>query len=342
MIETIKELCAIHGPSGRERAVREWIVAHLPEDVPFETDPLGNLYVHKKGREAPDQTLMICAHMDEVGLIVTGATDEGYLKFDEIGGIDPAVLIGRPVELENGKTGVISVKPLHLSSETERKAIPKMTEMVLDIGAGSKEEAQKAAPPGSFAAYPYDFQTFGDTRIKCKALDDRVGCAMMLSLIRQTLPYDVEFVFTVQEEVGTRGAEAAAHRVQPDLALILETTTAGDICGVTGTRRACVLGEGPVVSYMDRRTVYDIDLYRKAMSLAEQYGIPCQTKTVVAGGNDAGSVQRTGGGARVLAVSVPTRYLHSPVCVMDETDLESTMRLLNILVPLLGEEGASA
>ncbi|MBP5458601.1 MAG: M20/M25/M40 family metallo-hydrolase, partial [Clostridia bacterium] len=190
---------------------------------------------------------------------------------------------------------------------------------------------------GSWAVYRSDYVEFGDSRVKMKALDDRIGCALLLDLIRSDLPYDTTFVFTVQEEVGARGAAAAAFKVQPDISVILETTTAGDICGVEGEQKACVLEGGPVVSYMDRVTVYDHALYTLAMDTAKAAGIPAQTKTRVAGGNDASTVQRTGAGSRVLAISAPTRYLHSPVDVIDKKDVENMRRLLKELLPKLGE-----
>lgn len=336
MMEDLRALCALPGVSGREEPVREWIRSRLPADVRTYTDPIGNLYVEKKGRSIPKQKLMICAHMDEVGLIITHADEEGFLHFDEIGGIDPAVLIGRTVKLESGASGVIGLKHLHLCDKEEREKIPSFSDLMLDVGAADAEEAEKTARPGSYAVFTDEFVTFGDGYIKSKALDDRAGCAVMLDLIRSELPYDVTFVFTVQEEVGTIGAEAAAFRVQPDLALILETTTAGDICGVQGGKRACVLGKGPVISYMDRRTLYDMELYRLAFAEAGRLDILCQTKSIVAGGNDAGSVQKTAGGARVLAVSVPTRYLHSPVCVMDKADLLAAEDLVTALLPVFG------
>ncbi len=342
----LAELCALNGVSGREKTVRDYIKARLPKETEVTEDALGNLYVKKYG-SAPDhdavKPIMVCAHMDEVGLIITDATADGYLHFDEIGGIDPAVLIGRTVRLESGTIGVIGVKPLHLSKSEERSKIASFRELQIDIGAETKEEALKLAPRGSYASYVSDLVRFGEHRVKAKALDDRVGCALMLQLLTEEYPFDVTYVFTVQEEVGTFGAQAAAFNVRPEIGLILETTTAGDIAGVEGDKRACVLGEGPVVSYMDRRTLYDTELYRKTMALAEENAIPAQTKTVIAGGNDAGSVQRTAGGARVLAVSVPTRYLHSPVCVMDETDIENTYKLLVPLLPMLaGEAGYHA
>ncbi len=335
--EDLRILCELPGVSGREEPVRDYIISQLPDDVTYETDALGNLYVEKKGANPPKNKVALFAHMDEVGLMVTYITDEGYLKFDEVGGIDPAVLIGRTVRLECGLVGVIALKALHLCKGDESKKIPELRDLCIDIGAKDREEAEQHVSLGSWAVYRSDYVEFGDSRVKMKALDDRIGCALLLDLIRSDLPYDTTFVFTVQEEVGARGAAAAAFKVQPDISVILETTTAGDICGVEGEQRACVLEGGPVVSYMDRVTVYDHALYTLAMDTAKSAGIPAQTKTRVAGGNDASTVQRTGAGSRVLAISVPTRYLHSPVDVIDKKDVENMRKLLKELLPKLGE-----
>ena len=341
MITLIHELSDILAVSGREQPVRDFLISRLPKDVTYRTDAMGNLFVSKKGTKgAGKNKVMVCAHMDEVGLIITYITDEGYLKFAGVGGIDPAVLIGRTVVLESGVPGVIGLKHIHICSKEEQQKIPEMKDLCIDIGAHSKEEAARYATLGSYACFQSNFVEFGsnNNRIKAKALDDRVGCAFMLKLIQSELDYDTEFVFTVQEEVGARGAGPAAFQVEPDVALILESTTAGDICDVTGNKRACVLGEGPVVSYMDRGTVYDMDLYKTAFAVAEEKGIPCQTKTLVAGGNDSSSVQSAGAGSRVLAISVPTRYLHSPVCIMDKTDITSTMQLVEALLPVVAND----
>lgn len=337
LFEDIRILCELPGVSGREEPVRDYLISQLPEGVHWETDALGNLYVEKKGAKTPKNKVALFAHMDEVGLMVTYITDDGYLKFDEIGGIDPAVLIGRTVRLECGLVGVIALKALHLCEGDESKKIPDMRHLCIDIGAKDRAEAEQYVSLGSYAVYRSDYVEFGDSLVKMKALDDRFGCALLLDLIRSDLPYDMTFVFTVQEEVGARGAAAAAFKVKPDISVILETTTAGDICGVEGERRACVLGDGPVVSYMDRGTVYDHALYKLALDTASAAGIPAQTKTLVAGGNDSSSVQRTGAGSRVLAISAPTRYLHSPVDVLDKKDVENMQRLLKELLPKLAE-----
>lgn len=341
MIDLIHTLSDINAVSGREQPVRDYIISQLPEKSNYRIDAMGNLHVSVKGTALSQKNkLMICAHMDEVGLIITYVTEEGYLKFAPVGGIDPAILLGRRVLLESGVYGVISLKHIHLCSKEEAQKIPEIEDLCIDIGATSKEEAESYASLSSYACFCSEFKEFGsgDNRIKAKALDDRVGCAFMLKLIQSELPNDVDFVFTVQEEVGARGAGPAAFQLNPDVAIILESTTAGDICDVTGNKRACVLGKGPVVSYMDRRTVYDMDLYQRAFEVAKAANIPCQTKTLIAGGNDSSSVQGAGSGARVLALSVPTRYLHSPVCVMDKGDIEASFQLVKKLIPVLAND----
>lgn len=340
MENMVQSLSMLPGISGREKQVREFIISNLPEDVTYQVDRLGNLIVHKEGLSGTGKNkLMLCAHMDEVGLIITYITEEGYLKFDCVGGIDPAVLIGRQVVLECGLTGIIGLKHIHQCSKEEQKQIPKVSDLFIDIGAKDREEAQTFVKQGDFACFASDFLSFGneDNRWKGKALDDRVGCAILLNLLKSAVVNTVDVVFTVQEEVGARGAGAAAFGLNPDIAVVVETTTAGDICGVSGEKRACLLGKGPVVPFMDRGTVYDEDLYQCAFRVADSAEIPCQTKTVIAGGNDSSSVQSTGTGVRVLAISVPTRYLHSPACVMDKRDVEATEQLVKTLVPVLAE-----
>ncbi len=332
--EFMAEISAIHGVSGREDRVREYIIGNLPSDVAYTVDNMGNLLVHKSGKATPKSKLMMCAHMDEVGFIITYITETGYLKFDTLGGIDPAVIIGKPVALESGVTGVVALKHIHQCNSEDSRILPPVSALCIDIGANSKAVAEEYASLGDYGVFDSDFEEFGTGKsfIKAKALDDRLGCALMLDLIHSDLPYDVDFAFTVQEEVGARGALAATYAINPDIAIVIETTTAGDICDVEGEKRACILGNGPVVSYMDKGTVYDHELYKFAMKLAEDNNIPVQTKTLVAGGNDSSSVQRTGNGTRTLAVSLPCRYLHSPSCVINKEDIESTRKLLLKLI----------
>ena len=183
-----------------------------------------------------------------------------------------------------------------------------------------------------------DFRTLGDGRVCSKAIDDRAGCALLLGLLEQELPYDITAAFLVQEEIGLRGATAAAYTVAPEFALVLEATTAADIVGASGGERVCTLGGGPVISFMDRSTMYDKGMYQAAFALCQAQGIPCQTKTRIAGGNDSGAIHVSRGGVRTLAVSLPCRYLHSPSCVADLADLDAFAAFLPQMIQKLMEE----
>lgn len=326
MIERLREICLINGTSGDESQVREYIRSNIKADE-ITTDNLGNLIVFKKGRKTPKNKIMFAAHMDEVGFMITDITPDGFLHFDAVGGINPSVVIGRALRLESGGYGVVGTKAFHQQSADERKEFPEIGDLLLDIGASSKEEAEKRVQPGDTAYFQSDFFEFGDGYVKGKAIDDRAGCLIMMDMINSDLEYDTWFVFTVQEEVGTRGAKAAAFSVAPDIAFVLETTTACDIAGVSGAKKVCELGNGAVISYMDRGTVYDRGLYSLAFETAKNAGIPVQTKTLVAGGNDSGAIHVSAGGVRTCAVSVPCRYLHSPSCVIKMSDFYAVKSL---------------
>lgn len=326
MPEELKEICMLDGTSGDEGAVRDYILSHITADK-VEVDNLGNIIVFKKGRSVPKNKVMLAAHMDEVGFMITDITEDGFLRFDAVGGVDPRVVLGRAVRLKNGTLGVIGTKATHQLTAEQRKKAPDFGDMYIDIGAQSRSAAQKLAARGDTACFDTDFFRFGDGFIKGKAIDDRAGCLIMMDMINSDLAYDMWFAFTVQEEVGTRGAAAAAFTVNPDIAIVLETTTACDIAGVSGDKRVCSLGGGAVISYMDRRTVYDRELYRLAFDTAQRLSIPAQTKTVVAGGNDSGAIHVSRGGVRTCALSVPCRYLHSPSCVIRESDYTATKQL---------------
>lgn len=326
MTEQLKELCVLDGTSGDEGAVRDYIISHIKADM-VTVDNLGNVIVFKKGRSTPKNKVLLAAHMDEVGFMITDVTEDGFLRFDAVGGIDPRVVLGRAVRLKNGAQGVIGTKATHQQTAEQRKKAPDFGDMYIDIGAQSRGAAERLAARGDTACFDTDFFRFGDGFIKGKAIDDRAGCLIMIDMINSDLAYDTWFAFTVQEEVGTRGAAAAAFTVNPDIAVVLETTTACDIAGVSGDKRVCSLGGGAVISYMDRRTVYDRELYRLAFDTAQRLSIPAQTKTVVAGGNDSGAIHVSRGGVRTCALSVPCRYLHSPSCVIKESDYAAAKQL---------------
>ena len=340
MIELLKALCAMDGVSGDEDRVRAWIQTQAePWADEIRTDPLGNLIVFKKGAKSAKNRLLLCAHMDEVGLIVTRVTEEGFLKFDFVGGVDRRVAIGKPVALGPDRIpGIIGLKAIHLVSREERKKTPRTEALYIDIGAPDRETALKLVQPGTCGAFVTEPEEFCDGFLKAKAIDDRVGCAVMLSLLKEDLPMDVTFAFTVQEEVGTRGAFGAAFSVRPEVALVLETTTAADLPDVPGHQRVCAPGKGPVISYMDGGTIYDRQLFELLRDAAEEQGIPWQTKEYIAGGNDARAIQRSRAGVRVAAVSAAVRYLHAPASVGSVADFENMRRLTRLFVERIARE----
>ncbi len=325
----LKDLCLINGTSGDEGRVRDYIISSLAEGTQYSVDSLGSVIV--KSNKAP--SISINAHMDEVGFIITGITDDGYLKFSPVGGIDPRVCLDRVITTENGVKGVIGDKAFHLLSSEEKGKCPDFKHLLIDIGAGSKSEAEDLVSLGDFAYFDSDYIEFGDGFIKAKALDDRIGCMLMLEMINEGI--DASYCFNVQEEVGLRGAQCTAQAVNADIAIVIEATTAADLDGVSGADRVCVLGNGPVVSFMDGRTIYDRELYKLAMQVAKDNNIPVQTKTRIAGGNDAGAIQTAAGGTRVIAVSLPCRYIHSGASVVKKCDIENTRKLLRELLKTL-------
>lgn len=331
----LKTLCMLDAASGREDAVRDFVLKNLPADATYTVDALGNIIAEKKGERRAKHKVALFAHMDEVALLITHITEDGFLRFETVGGIDARVLFGKAVRLESGAVGVIGGKAVHHLSKDERDKIPDVHALCIDIGAASREEAEKYAALGDNAYFCTDYTEFGDGFVKAKALDDRVGVAILLEMLQKPQPYDLTCCFTVQEEIGTRGAGAAAYTVRPDYAVVLECTTAADLADVAGHKRVCALGKGAVVGFMDRGTVYDRELYRLAFEIAEKNNLPCQTKTLVAGGNDAAAIHKAAGGIKTVAVSVPCRYIHAPSCVAKQADIESTAILAQKLAEAL-------
>ena len=325
----LKDLCLLNGTSGDEVRVRDYIINEIKEYSTYKVDNLGSVIAYKKGKKKPNKTVCINAHMDEVGFIITGITSDGYLRFAPVGGIDTKVCLDRAITVgENRINGVIADKAYHLLEDSEKDKAPSFDKLLIDIGATSEIEAQSVVSLGDFAYFESDYTELGNGYIKAKALDDRIGCMLMIELIKSELEYDTVFCFNVQEEVGLRGSKCTSFAVGADISIVLEATTAGDLDGVTGADRVCVLGNGGVVSFMDNRTIYDRELYKLAMNTASENNIPVQTKTAVAGGNDAGSIQTSGKGAKVMALSLPCRYIHSPSSVVKKSDIDNTRKLL--------------
>ncbi|MDR2909570.1 MAG: M42 family peptidase [Oscillospiraceae bacterium] len=338
-LETLRALSAIPGVSGTERAVREEILRRIEGCYESaETDPLGNLIVFKRGKAAPRNSLLFSAHMDEVGLIVTFIEETGLLRFAPIGGIDSRTVFGRAVEIGQKRIpGVIGGKATHQLSSSEGKEPPKFDKLCIDIGAAGRQEAEALVSPGDRAVFSGPLLELGEDMILGRAFDDRAGCALLVGLIRSELPCDCSFSFTVQEETGCVGAMTAGFNAGADICVAVETTTAGDVAGSPPAEEVAKLGGGPVISFMDKGTVYDPELYSLAFAVAGREKIACQPKTAVAGGNESRSLQTAGRGARVLAVSLPCRYLHTPSCVLHKGDIDMAGRLLCALIPALGE-----
>lgn len=339
MIDMVRNLCNIPGASSDEKRVREHIMAEISSFADeMKVDALGNLLVFKKGRCRPKNRVMFAAHMDEVGLIITYIEENGRLRFDTVGGITADALLGKIVRIgEKGIPGVIGTKPIHLQSDAEKDKLPGLSDLLIDIGADSRSQAEEYLKIADLAVFEENFCELADGTVVSKALDDRVGCAVLMELIKSELPYDCFFAFTVLEEVGTRGAAAAVHVLKPEIAVVLETTTAADIPEVSGSERVCAFGKGAVVSFADRGTLYDRELYELIREKAEQSGILTQTKTKIAGGNDSAAIHKAAGGVRTAAVSVPCRYLHSGVCMAKISDIEAVKNLAELLCSILPE-----
>lgn len=336
-IKLLKELCDARGVSGDDSEVKEIIIREIkPYCDKLYVDRVGNLIAFKKGAKTPKNKIMFCAHTDEVGMMITGILKDGTLTFEAVGGIDPRVLSAKRV-LVGDLRGVICSKPIHCKSADERKKAVPAKELVIDIGAHCRKEAEKFVKIGDTVTFCSEFVHIGEHKIKAKALDDRLGCWIMCNILKNDIEYDAYFAFTQCEEVGCRGAVSAAMHIRPDIGVVLETTTAADIYGVSGDKRVCAQDGGAVISIMDSGTIYDRGLYLLAVECAEKNNIKWQTKTMIAGGNDSRSVQKAGNGAKVLAVSAPCRYLHTPSCVIDMRDADSMEKLCMKLIEEYGE-----
>lgn len=339
--ELMEYLCQKFGPTGFEYEVADAIIEQLENDCDdIFKDCFGNVYAVVAGEgSAPRDRIMISSHMDEVGFMITSIDDDGYIKFANLGGIDPKVIYGKQVVLGNESArinGVIAAKAIHHKKPDERFSVTPVKEMYIDIGAENGDEVKKYVDIGDFGVFNSDFVFFGSENkyMKGKAIDDRAGCCAMIEVIRKIrennikLPFDVYFCFTVREEVGLSGARAAAERIKPSRAIILETTAIGDIAGAPAHKRVADVGNGGVVSLMDRSTIYNTEFVDFTLETAEKNGIKAQIKRYVSGGNDAGHIHKSGKGVKCVAISMGTRYLHSHACVASYEDYESIRDLV--------------
>ena len=329
----LKELSEARGVSGREGEIRSILFRHVREHIDeHRVDALGNLIVVRKARVSAatpvPRKVMLAAHMDEVGLMITEITKNGLLRFQPSGGIDPRLLLAKKVLVGDNKVpGVIGVKPIHKLKAEEMNQVLKYEQMAIDIGVTSQSAAEGLTHVGDYATFDTAYEELGPFA-KGKAFDDRAGCAVLAEILKADYPFDLYAVFTVQEEVGLRGARVAAYSVAPDCAIALEGTIADDVPKKKDVSPTSQLGGGPVLTVMDRSFIAHPGMLRHAISVAEKHGIPYQFKQPGIGGTDAGAIHLTREGIPSLTIAVPCRYIHSPVALLYLQDFEHTVNLV--------------
>ncbi|MCI4462659.1 MAG: M42 family metallopeptidase [Caldisericum sp.] len=328
-IELIKALSNAYGVSGFEDEVIEILKSEIKGYVDsFEVDGLKNL-IAIKNLDSPKPKVMLNAHMDEVGLLVKGFTNDGFVKFTKVGGIDDRVLLGKRVVIGKNKVkGIVAVKPIHLQEANERKTVESARDMVIDVGAKSKEEVQKIVNIGDFIGFNVSFESLSDDTYIGKAFDDRLGCALVSEIIKEKFNFPLIGLFSSQEEVGLRGATVGAFKYTPDISITLEGTISADFPDVSEHEKCTTLGNGPVITIKDNSVITDHKLREKLVKIAERLKIPYQFKQVFVGGTDSSRIQLTKSGVKVLVVAVPVRYIHSPVSLFKLSDYENTKKLI--------------
>jgi len=332
----LRELSEASGVSGNEDAVRKIILKAIErhaEDIKI--DALGSVTALKRGTaDEPRLRILLAAHMDEVGFMVMGFDGNGLIRFNSIGGIDERILPGLRVKVgEKGLQGVIIWTPIHLNRDQN---VVKMSNLRIDIGATSKDDVASKVKRGERVVFDSRFMHLGDRVLRGKAFDDRVGCSLLVDIL-QGGPYavDVLAAFTTQEEVGLRGGQVAAQTLNPDLAFALEGTTAHDLPNPLAEdddeeaiNPTCRLGGGPALTFMDRSLITDPRLLRFLRATADKHSIPYQLKSQLGGGTDAGSMHTANAGIPAAVISVPCRYIHSPISLLHRDDYDNTLLLL--------------
>lgn len=336
----LEKLSNARGVSGNEGEVREILIDAIKEHVSreaYRVDTIGNLIAFKKAKGARARKplrVMLAAHMDEIGLMITHHDSNGYLRFDPVGGIDSRVLLSKTVLIGKDKIpGVIGVKPIHLLKSSERQQVIEPDAMAIDIGAKSKEEAQGLVKIGDYATFATTFSSIGTDCVKGKALDDRAGCAALVEILKRDYPFEVYGVFTAQEEVGARGARVAAYAIEPTYAFALEGTVCDDSPKKKDVSPVTRVGDGPAITFADNSLLSDRRLVDLLVETARENKIPYQFKQAVAGGTDAGRITLVKEGVPSVAVAVPTRYIHSPVSLLSKRDFENLITLMIKALP---------
>jgi len=320
MINLIKKLVEAYGPSGFEDQMRDLIRPEIESHADeVSLDAMGNLIAFKKG-SGEGMTIMLAAHIDEIGVMVSHITEEGFLRFTNIGGVFPHTLLGNRVQFADGTVGLIYSDRLE-----DRGKIHPLNKHYIDVGAGNKDAC--SIHVGDAAGFKRDFLAQGD-RLTAKSMDDRIGCVVAIEAMKQleSSPHDLYFVFSVQEEVGTRGAQAAANKIQPDVGIALDVTLTGDM--PEARTMAVNLGDGPAIKVKDSGMIAHSGLVRAMRQCAEESGIPYQLEVLDGGSTDARSMQIAGPGSAAGCISIPCRYVHSQSETVDINDVENSIKLL--------------
>ncbi|MDF2158599.1 M42 family metallopeptidase [Algoriphagus sp. CAU 1675] len=332
-VALLKELTEIAGAPGFEKRVRDLVielVKPLVDEV--KTDNLGNVIALKKGIRNPDgKKVMVAAHMDEIGFMVTHIDDQGFLRFHTLGGFDPKTLTAQRVVVHGKKdlVGVMGSKPIHVMTQEERNKLPKTTDFFIDLGM-PKEEVEKLVSVGDPITRDRELIEMGDC-VNCKSIDNRVAVFILIEALKQleNPAYDVYATFTVQEEVGIRGANVAAHGINPDFGIALDTTIAFDVPGAQPHEKVTELGKGTAIKIMDAMTICDYRMVEFMKKTADKEAITWQPEILTAGGTDTAGVQRMGKqGAIAGAISIPTRHLHQVIEMAHKKDIADSIALL--------------
>jgi endoglucanase len=338
-IQLLKRLCNACGVSGNENEVREIVLEQIRSHVSdWRVDVLGNILAVKEGQGKKRLRVMIAAHMDEVGFMLSNDDGNGIFRFETVGGLDQRQLVGKPVWVgSNRLPGVIGAKPIHLTSAEERRRSISLDALRIDVG----DENAKKVKVGNWATFATTFTRLGPS-LRAKALDDRIGVATLIELIKNApANLDLLAAFTVQEEVGLRGARVAAYAFDPDLAIVLDCTPAMDLPHwdqnnqyrdderVENTRYNTRLGAGPAIYIADRATLSDPRLIRHLSDTADRHGIPYQFRQPGGGGTDAGAIHKQRAGIPSVSVSVPGRYLHSAASLCRLQDWKNSLALIH-------------
>ena len=325
----LKKLSEASGVSSNEKEVRNLIKDNIEDNVDeMWTDVMGNL-IAVKGKEKKGKKVLLSAHMDEIGLMITGIESNGLLKFRPVGGIDKRVLVSKTVLIGDKKIeGVIGSKAIHLQKKSERNSPIPWSSLYIDIGTSSKEESEKAINLGDYATFNTRFKQLGINHAKGKAFDDRIGCATIVDLLKYEYDFPLYAVFSVQEEVGLRGAARAAYDIEPDMALVIEGTSASDVPESKEHNYSTSVNKGPALTIMDNSVITNRKILEGLTTIADNNDIPYQMRRSNTGGTDAGKISLTKEGIPSAVISLPCRYIHSPVSLISLRDYDYLKELV--------------